>query len=74
MTTKRKTAREHVSTYRSRMKTRGLRQVNLWLPDTRAPEFKRECRRQSLLVAAAERTQPITALLNAAAGSVEGWT
>jgi hypothetical protein len=56
------------------MKTRGLRQVNLWLPDTRSPEFKKECRRQSLLVGAAERTQPLDALLNTAAGSVEGWT
>ena len=49
MKTKRR-AREHVTAYRSRMKTRGLRQVNLWLPDTRSPEFKKECRRQSLVV------------------------
>jgi hypothetical protein len=56
------------------MKTRGLRQVNLWLPDTRSPEFKKECRRQSLLVGAAERTQPLDTLLNTATGSVEGWT
>jgi hypothetical protein len=56
------------------MKKRGLRQVNLWLPDTRSPEFKRECRRQSLLIAAAEREQPIDELLEAAAGTVEGWT
>ncbi len=73
MTTKRK-AREHVTAYRSRMKTRGLRQVNLWLPDTRSPEFKKECRRQSLVIAAAERGQPIDALLNRAAKAVEGWT
>jgi hypothetical protein len=56
------------------MKTRGLRQVNLWLPDTRSPEFKKECRRQSLVVAAAERGQPLNALLSRAAGFVEGWT
>ncbi len=73
MTTKRK-AREHVTAYRSRMKTRGLRQVNLWLPDTRSPEFKKECRRQSLVVAAAELGQPIDPLLNRAAKAVEGWT
>ena len=73
MTTKRK-ARQHVTAYRSRMKTRGLRQVNLWLPDTRSPEFKKECRRQSLVIAAAERGQPIDALLNQAAKTVEGWT
>ena len=74
MSTKRKAPGEHVSAYRSRMKKRGLRQVNLWLADTRSPEFRRECRRQSLLVAAAEREQPIDALLDAAAGAVEGWT
>lgn len=73
MTTKRK-ARDQVRAYRSRMKTRGLRQVNLWLPDTRSPTFKKECRRQSLVVAAAERGEPLDALLNRAAGTVEGWT
>jgi len=56
------------------MKNRGLRQVNLWLPDTRSPVFQKECRRQSQVVAAAERTEPIDKLLNVAAGSVEGWT
>jgi hypothetical protein len=71
--TKRK-AGEHVSAYRSRMRNRGLRQVSIWLPDTRSPEFRSECRRQSLLVTAAERAQPIDALLEDAAGAVEGWT
>lgn len=71
---KKSRVREHVTAYRSRMKTRGLRQVNLWLPDTRSPEFKKECRRQSLVVAATERGQPVDALLNAAAKTVEGWT
>lgn len=66
--------REHVTAYRSRMKTRGLRQVNLWLPDTRSPGFKKECRRQSLVVTAAERGQSIDSLLSRAAGTVEGWT
>lgn len=74
MTTKRNNVRDHVRAYRSKMKTRGLRQVNLWMPDTRSPEFKKECRRQSLLAAAAERAQPVDALLNVAAKSVEGWT
>ena len=66
--------REHVTAYRSRMKTRGLRQVNIWLPDTRSPEFKKECRRQSQVVAASERGRSIDALLSRAAGTVEGWT
>jgi hypothetical protein len=33
------------------MRAKGLRQVQLWVPDTRSPEFAAECRRQSLLVA-----------------------
>lgn len=50
--------REQVTAYRSRMKTRGLRRVNLWLPDPRTPELKKECRRQSQVVAAAARGSP----------------
>ncbi len=42
---------EHVRRYRERMRAKGLRQIQLWLPDTRSPEFAAECRRQSLLVA-----------------------
>jgi hypothetical protein len=33
------------------MKAKGLRQIQLWVPDTRSPAFAAECRRQSLLVA-----------------------
>lgn len=73
MTTRRKDVREQVRAYRSRMKTRGLRQVNLWLPDTRAPGFRKECHRQSLVAAAVEREQPLDVLLDVAAKTVEGW-
>jgi hypothetical protein len=37
--------------YRQRMRAKGLRQVQLWVPDTRSPPFAAECRRESLLVA-----------------------
>jgi hypothetical protein len=40
-----------VRRYRERMRAKGLRQIQLWVPDTRSPEFAAECRRQSLLVA-----------------------
>jgi hypothetical protein len=33
------------------MRAKGLRPVQLWLPDTRTPEFGAEARRQSRLVA-----------------------
>jgi hypothetical protein len=74
MVVSRKAARESVRTYRTKLKNQGLRQVNLWLPDARSPQFKKECLRQSRLAAAAEQSAPLDDLLNAVAGSVEGWT
>ena len=70
---KRKTARESIRAYRQRMRRKGFRQVNLWVPDTRAPEFVKECRRQSRLASATEPNE-IDELLSAAARSVDGWT
>jgi hypothetical protein len=43
--------RENVRRYRERMRAKGFRQIQLWVPDTRLPGFVAECRRQSLLVA-----------------------
>lgn len=40
-----------VAQYRLRMRARGLRPIQLWVPDTRRPGFAAECRRQSRLVA-----------------------
>jgi Protein of unknown function (DUF3018) len=42
---------DNVRRYRDRMRAKGLRQIQLWVPDTRSPAFAAECRRQSLLVA-----------------------
>lgn len=33
--------------YRDRLRAAGLRPIQLWVPDTRAPGFAEECRRQS---------------------------
>ena len=35
--------------YRARKKAAGLREVRMWLPDTRSPEFFAEARRQAAL-------------------------
>jgi hypothetical protein len=37
--------------YRRRMREAGLRPVQIWLPDTRAPDFIEMCRKQSEAVA-----------------------
>jgi hypothetical protein len=44
-----KSSREKVRTYRKRMKAKGMRLVQLWVPDTRTAEFAKEAKRQSLL-------------------------
>jgi hypothetical protein len=51
MAPKKSVAREAVARYRIRMQRTGLRLMQLWVPDTRAPGFAKECRRQSLLIA-----------------------
>lgn len=48
MTTRtRSQPRTRIQKYRSRMQAQGFRQINLWVPDTRAASFVRECKRQS---------------------------
>lgn len=38
--------------HRSELRRRGLRPIQIWVPDTRAPGFAEEARRQAKLVAA----------------------
>ena len=44
--------RSRVAAHRAQLRARGLRPIQIWVPDTRAPGFAEEARRQSLLVAA----------------------
>ena len=52
MPTPRVKAHENARRYRERMRAKGFRRIQLWVPDTRSPAFAAECRRRSLLVAA----------------------
>jgi hypothetical protein len=47
---------ERVRRRRDKMRAAGLRPVQIWVPDTRAPHFAAECRRQCELLAKAEKT------------------
>ena len=40
--------------YRERMRAAGLRPVQIWVPDTRLPDFAETCRRQARAVAASD--------------------
>ncbi|MDZ7886733.1 MAG: antitoxin MazE-like protein [Mycobacterium sp.] len=46
--------RERVSEYRRRMRERGLRPLQVWVPDVRTESFAAEARRQGSLIAAAD--------------------
>jgi DNA-binding LacI/PurR family transcriptional regulator len=48
-------SRDRVRAYRERMRNQGLRPVQIWVPDVRSAEFKREAHRQSVLAATSER-------------------
>jgi hypothetical protein len=46
-----KSSREKVQAHRQRLRKKGLRPVQIWVPDVRSPEFAAEAHRQSLAVA-----------------------
>jgi hypothetical protein len=50
-TAKRKAAREKARAYRARMRAKGLKPVQFWLPDANSPEFIAEAHRTSVLLA-----------------------
>jgi len=53
----------------------GLRPVQIWVPDTRRPDFAEECRRQSLIAAQADLADTeMQRFMDAALADVDGWT
>ncbi|HEY3737149.1 MAG TPA: antitoxin MazE family protein [Jatrophihabitans sp.] len=49
------TSTERAAEYRERMRARGYRPIQIWVPDVRSAAFAKEARRQSLAVAEAAR-------------------
>lgn len=49
-----KPAATRMAEYRRRMRAAGLRPVQIWVPDTRSPEFTERCHRQARAVAASD--------------------
>ena len=47
-----KPSRMKVRQHRERRRAQGLRPIQIWVPDVRAPSFRSEAHRQSLAVAA----------------------
>ncbi|MBV2235550.1 MAG: antitoxin MazE family protein [Sterolibacterium sp.] len=63
-----------VQKHRDALRQAGLRPVQLWVPDTRRPDFAQECQRQSLLAAQADSADIATqSFMDAALADVQGW-
>jgi hypothetical protein len=57
--------RERVREHRARLRAQGLRPVQIWVPDVRAPEFAAAAHRQSALIAANEHEADDQAFVDA---------
>jgi hypothetical protein len=61
-----KPSRLKVREHRERLRRQGLRPIQIWVPDVRAPDFRSEARRQSLAVAESARAREDQAFIDAA--------
>lgn len=59
---------------RSALRMAGLRPVQIWVPDTRRPDFAAECRRQSLLASQADAADvDMLDFMDAALSDMDSW-
>jgi hypothetical protein len=64
-----------VQKHRDALRMAGLRPVQIWVPDTRRPNFAEECRRQSRLAAQADVADTdMQQFMDEALMDVAGWT
>lgn len=70
LSSKPKPSRVKVREHRDRLRGQGLRPIQIWVPDVRAPAFRSEARRQSLAVAGSVHDREDQAFIDA----VSAWT
>ena len=64
-----------VQKHRDAQRMAGLRLVQIWVPDTRRPDFAAECQRQSRLAAQADMADTdMQQFMDAALADVDSWT
>ncbi|MHB1303808.1 MAG: antitoxin MazE family protein [Acidiphilium sp.] len=61
-----KPSRTKVRQHRERLRAQGLRPIQIWVPDMRAPSFRSEAHRQSLAVTASAHAHEDQAFIDAA--------
>jgi len=65
MRTQSSKSRDKVRAHRARLRRRGLRPIQIWVPDVRSRRFVREAHRQSLLVGGGTREREDQAFVDA---------
>lgn len=60
-----KPVRVKVREHRDRLRAQGLRPIQIWVPDVRAPSFRDEAHRQSQAVAASDHAREDQAFIDA---------
>lgn len=66
---------KRVQKHRDALRVAGLRPVQIWVPDTRRPNFSGECRRQSLLAAQADQADTDSQrFMDESLADLDGWT
>jgi hypothetical protein len=60
-----KPSRVKVRKHRERLRKRGLRPIQIWVPDVRSPAFRSQAHRQSLAVAASRNAGEDRAFVDA---------
>lgn len=64
-----------VQKHRAALRMAGLRPVQIWVPDTRRPDFEEECRRQSRLAALSDEAgTDMQHFMDEALADVVRWT
>ena len=66
---RKKATRTKVAAHRARMRAQGMRLLQIWVPDTRSPEFAKEARRQSRAVARSKHAKEDQAFVD----SISAW-
>jgi hypothetical protein len=61
----RKATIQKVRAHRERLRAQGLRPIQIWVPDVRAPGFAKEARRQSKLAATSKHAADDQAFVDA---------
>jgi Protein of unknown function (DUF3018) len=64
-----KPSRVKVQQHRDRLRSQGLRPIQIWVPDVRAPAFRSEAHRQSLAVAGSAHAREDQAFIDAVSDS-----